>query len=181
MYLTNPRLIRTVKDTASPEEIAVFHEQYRQKSRDNARTPMQWDATPNAGFSSSSTTPWMRVHPNHSTINAAAQTADANSVFHCWRAVLAARKRLVDVFVYGGFELLGAADDDQVFAYERTSAEGERVVVVCNFSTEAVAWGGMPGGGVREVVLSTVGKTAEDFKTGSVQLAPYEAAAVLLC
>lgn len=141
---------------------------------------MQWDATPNAGFSS--TTPWMRVHPNHSTINAAAQTADQDSVFNCWKAVLAARKRLVDVFVYGNFELLGGADDESIFAYIRTSRQGEKVVVVCNFSTEEATWNGIPAGAeVSEVVLSTTGKTVDHFKTGSVQLAPYEAAAVLLC
>lgn len=146
---------------------------------------MQWDATaPHGGFTSSSATPWMRANPSHASgVNAADQAADPASVFHCWRAVLAARRRLAGALVYGAFELLpGDEADERVFAYLRASSaaggRGERVAVVCNFSADAVVWEGLPGR-VCEVVLSTTEKGVDDFEGGRVQLSPYEAVAVL--
>ena len=101
----------------------------RFRGRDNARTPMQWDASPNAGFTSG--TPWMAVNPNHTTINAAQALADPDSVFHHYRRLIELR-RTHPVIVHGRHTLL-LPEHAQIYAYTRTL--GDRVLlVVCNFS-----------------------------------------------
>ena len=104
------------------------------KSRDNARTPMHWDAGENAGFTTG--TPWLRINPNYTAINAADQLSRADSVFRYYKTLIALRKQHA-VFVDGAFEML-AADHPQVFAYSRTTDE-EELVVVCNFYGETIA------------------------------------------
>lgn len=99
------------------------------KSRDNARTPMQWDDTPNAGFTTG--TPWIAVNPNYTEINAKAQTSDPDSVFHYYKKLIALRKQY-PVIVYGKYELL-LEDSDDLFVYTRT-LENTKILVVCNFS-----------------------------------------------
>lgn len=140
---------------------------------------MQWDDTPNAGFTTPSATPWMRLNDNFTHVNAAAQVDDPESVFRCYRAVLDARKSLKDVFVYGDFGLVDEAHD-QVFAYKRTAEDGEEAaLVVCNFTDVHVQWK-MPLG-AREVLVSPAGRTVEELGKGKiVRLAPCEAFAVLL-
>ena len=101
----------------------------RQRSRDNARTPMQWDAGPEAGFTAG--TPWLPVNPNHSFINAAEQLAREDSVFHYYQKLIALRKEL-DVMVYGHFALL-LPEDEELFVYTRTLGE-DGLLVLCNFS-----------------------------------------------
>lgn len=150
-------------------------EEYRQKGRDNARTPMHWDATPNAGFTTG--TPWIRVNENYREINGATQVNEPQSVYHCWRQVLEKRKALKDIFVYGDFELVDQ-DHRQVFAYKRTAENGDAALVVCNFSTEPVAW--KMAGKAREILVSPAGKTLEDVSSGEVHLGPCEGVAVLL-
>ncbi|MDE7029653.1 MAG: alpha-glucosidase [Lachnospiraceae bacterium] len=98
------------------------------KGRDNARTPMQWDDSEHAGFTSG--TPWLKVNPNYKEINAAGQTADASSVFSCYKKLIQLRKRYL-VFIDGAFEML-CEDDGDIFAYTRTDADSE-LLVVCNF------------------------------------------------
>ncbi|KAF6814252.1 oligo-glucosidase [Colletotrichum sojae] len=166
------------KDVDDDETLKALKVEYQKKSRDNARTPMQWDATPNAGFTTPEATPWMRVHPNHTEINAASQTSDPNSVFSTWRSVLETRKRHVEVFVYGDFALVDEAHE-QVLAYSRTAPDGQVAVIACNFSSEAVEWKGLKGS-VKEVLVTSGGKTVGDFSQGKVALGPYEGVAVLL-
>ena len=105
------------------------------KSRDNARTPMQWDKTANAGFTGG--TPWMPVNPNYPAVNAASEEADPDSVLNYYRKLL--RLRTVspykDLLVYGSFRLL-LADDPAVFAYLRTDGDRTALVAV-NLSREA--------------------------------------------
>lgn len=98
------------------------------KGRDNARTPMQWDDSENAGFTSGK--PWLKINPNYTEINAAKQTADADSVFGCYKKLIELRKKY-PVFVDGAFEML-LGDDEEIFAYTRTDAD-TRLLVVCNF------------------------------------------------
>jgi oligo-1,6-glucosidase len=105
----------------------------RKLGRDNARTPMQWDASSNGGFSSG--TPWIPVNPNYKTINAAAQTGDPDSVFGFYKALIALRKEN-PLIVYGDYELL-LPEDEKLFAYRRRY-EGRSLLVVCNFSGGAV-------------------------------------------
>ncbi|POR36682.1 Alpha-glucosidase [Tolypocladium paradoxum] len=166
------------KDAADEDTKAKLKAEYQRKSRDNARTPMQWDASPHAGFTTASGgAPWMRVNDNYAQVNAAAQTPDPRSVYHTWRRVLEQRSARKDVFVYGDFELLDE-QNDKVFAYQRKAGSGEAALVVCNFSGESVAW---PWDGkAREVLVGPAGKTVEDVNGGEVRLGPCEAVALLL-
>lgn len=104
------------------------------RSRDNARTPVQWDDTENAGFTTG--TPWIAVNPNYKEINAKAETADETSVFHYYKKLIALRKAH-PVMVYGKYELL-LADSEELFAYTRTlqgdeAESDEKLLVVCSF------------------------------------------------
>ena len=105
------------------------------KGRDNARTPMQWDDSPNAGFTAG--TPWLKVNPNYTAINAQSQLADPDSVLHYYRKLIALRKQY-PVFVEGNFALL-EAEHARLFVYRR-AWQGEELLVVCNFGGEATPW-----------------------------------------
>ena len=98
------------------------------KSRDNARTPMQWDDSANAGFTEG--TPWIAVNPNHKEINAKAETADPDSVFHYYKKLIALRKQN-PIMVYGKYEPL-VPESEELFVYTRTLEE-EKLLVVCSF------------------------------------------------
>ena len=142
----------------------------RAMSRDNARTPMQWDATRNAGFTSG--TPWIGVNPNHDTINAAAAVRDPDGVFHHYRRLI--RLRHDDpVVVHGDFTLL-LPEHERVYAFTRRLGAVE-LLVVANFGGEEVsvdlpdrdAWA------ASQLVLTNV-REAEG--TGDVEtLRPWEA------
>lgn len=105
------------------------------RSRDNARTPMQWDDTDNAGFSTGK--PWFTVNPNYREINAAAALADPDSVFHYYRKLISLRKTY-PVFRDGSFALVDEGNE-QVFAYTRASSD-ESLLVVCNFTPQEIAF-----------------------------------------
>jgi oligo-1,6-glucosidase len=104
-------------------------ESLRLAGRDNARTPMQWDASEHAGFTSG--TPWMPVNPNHTEINAAAAVGDADSVFHHYRRLIALR-HADPVVAHGDFHLV-LADHPQVYAFVRRHA-GAQLLVLANVS-----------------------------------------------
>jgi oligo-1,6-glucosidase len=99
------------------------------KGRDNARTPLQWDASANAGFTSGK--PWLQLNPNYREVNAAQALADPDSVFHYYRRLIALRKAN-PVMVYGRYELI-LAEHPEIYAYTRT-LDGDRLLVICNFS-----------------------------------------------
>ena len=101
------------------------------RSRDNARTPMQWDTSAGAGFTTGE--PWIKVNPNYQQINAADQLKDPNSVFHYYQKLIRLRKEM-DIIVYGEFEAL-YRDHDQIFAYIRKLGS-EKLLTVCNFSAQ---------------------------------------------
>ena len=103
------------------------------KGRDNARTPMQWDATENAGFTDGA--PWIGVNPNYPAVNVEQAMADENSILHFYRRLIALRAGS-ETLKYGDFHML-LPDDPHVFTYER-SLRGERVIVCCNFSDRPV-------------------------------------------
>lgn len=103
------------------------------KGRDNARTPMQWDSTDNAGFTTG--TPWIKVNPRYKEINAKAALEDPSSIFYFYQKLIQLRKEM-DIITKGGFELL-LKDHSQLFVYERKLYD-ERLLVVCNFSGEEV-------------------------------------------
>ena len=102
-------------------------------SRDNARTPMQWDASPGAGFTTG--TPWIGVNPNHVEINAEAEVADPDSVFHHYRRLIELR-RAEPAVAHGDFTML-LEDDPVVYAFTRRLDDVE-LLTVANFSGEPV-------------------------------------------
>ena len=105
------------------------------RSRDNARTPMQWDASPHGGFTTG--TPWLTENPNYREINATAALADPDSVFHYYRRLIALRKTY-PVFVHGDFTLL-EPDHPSLFVYRRRLAR-QSLLVICNYGGGETAW-----------------------------------------
>lgn len=133
------------------------------RGRDNARTPMQWTAGDNAGFTTG--TPWLPVNPNYTEINAEAALADPDSIFHYYKKLVALRKSVRE-FREGSFTLL-CPEDEQVFAYTRDTVYGH-LLVVCNFSGEEAAFE-IPGAFRDAQVL------IENYKDQAKTLRPYEA------
>ena len=143
------------------------------KSRDNARTPMQWDDSPQAGFTTG--TPWIFVNPNYREINAREQMARKDSVFHYYQKLIALRRQH-EIIVYGDYELL-LPDSEEVYAYLRTW-EGQTLLVVCNFTDREADWDLPETLSKKEgfVLISNYGRTEI---SDALPLAPYECAAVL--
>ncbi len=135
------------------------------KSRDNARTPMQWSDGEQAGFTSGK--PWMRINPNYKEINAQAQVEDKNSIFHCYKTLVEFRKKY-PVFVDGSFEML-LEKDENIFAYTRDNADAQ-LLVVCNFYGKTIAFPNEIQKDVMELLLCNY----EDISNPS-KLRPYEA------
>ena len=115
-----------------PEEVM---KSIHARSRDNARTPMQWNAGENAGFTTG--TPWVPVNPNYTEINAEAALADPDSVFHYYRRLISLRKTY-DVLRDGSFTLL-CPEDEKIFAYTRDT-DRCHLLVVCNFTGETLTY-----------------------------------------
>ena len=102
-------------------------------SRDNARTPMQWDDSANAGFTTG--TPWISVNKNYMQINAKAALEDKDSVFYYYQKLIRLRHEN-EIIVEGVFHGL-LEDNDDIYAYERTLGD-EKLVVACNFTNKEV-------------------------------------------
>ncbi len=115
---------------ADPDQVLAA---LRAMSRDNARTPMQWDASPGAGFTTG--TPWIGVNPNHVEVNAEAEVADPDSVFHHYRRLIELR-RAEPAVAHGDFTML-LEDDPVVYAFTRRLDDVE-LLTVANFSGEPV-------------------------------------------
>ncbi|CAG9609710.1 glycoside hydrolase family 13 protein [Pseudoneobacillus rhizosphaerae] len=113
------------------EDVQKVMESIYVKGRDNARTPMQWDESEHAGFTTG--TPWLKVNPNFKEINAKRATADSNSVFHYYRNLIQLRKQN-PIMVYGSYDLI-LPDHEQIYAYVRRY-EGQTLLVMLNFSSE---------------------------------------------
>ena len=104
------------------------------RSRDNARTPMQWDDSAHAGFTVGE--PWIMVNPNYREINARRELADPDSVFRYYQKLIALRKQ-EKVMVYGAYELL-EPEDENLYVYTRTLQEVS-LLVICNFTEKEIA------------------------------------------
>ena len=144
-----------------PEE-AVMESIYA-RGRDNARTPMQWDDSPNAGFTTG--TPWLPVNPNYHEINAVAALADPDSVFYHYQKLIRLRKT-TPVISHGDFQLL-LPEDEHIFAYLREK-EASRLLVVCNFTPEAQRFD-IPEG------FENARKLISNYQEEASLLRPYEA------
>lgn len=147
-------------------------------ARDHSRTPMQWSAAPNAGFTSPAAKPWMRINEDYKNCNAEVQMAhddsETLSVWQFWRRCLATRRERRDVFVYGDFELIDS-EHPKVFAYVKTGSEAGRWLVVLNFSGDAVEWVIPATVQVRDWVLGTyVSRKPQQSTAGNVKLGPWE-------
>ena len=110
-------------------DLKKFLEEQKISSRDNGRTPFQWNSSINAGFSMAE--PWLKVNPNFAKINAAAQEKDPNSPLNYFRKVVAFRKNN-PILVYGKYTLLDKSNPD-VYAYTR-EIDGKKLLIVLNFS-----------------------------------------------
>lgn len=140
------------------------------KSRDNARTPMQWDASENAGFTTG--TPWIAVNPNYKKINVADQLKREDSVFHYYQKLIRLRKEN-EIIVYGNYELL-LPEDENIFAYTRTLGN-QKLLVVCNFSKSEQRFD-FSGYENAKVLISNYNRDAGEDGI----LKPYEATVLLL-
>ncbi len=113
-------------------DLDTFIENEKEASRDNGRTPMQWDASEHAGFSKG--TPWLKVHPNHKKgLNVAEQEKERDSVLNYFKKMVQLRKDHLGL-VYGDYQLL-LEDNEQVYAYTR-SLDDENYLVLLSFSEE---------------------------------------------
>ena len=181
-----------IRDFRDVESINAYHEYteilhvdndkmisyLRNKSRDNARTPMQWDETDEAGFTTG--VPWMPVNPNYKRINAAAQIGDEDSVYNYYRKLISLRKEY-PIIVNGDFELVGENNAD-VFAYLRHWKD-QILWVACNF-TDRMQKIVSPSSNRAEyrkwhVICDNYSPSGYPFEKGQIELRPYEAVAVL--
>ena len=137
------------------------------KSRDNARTPVQWDDSPQAGFTSGN--PWIAVNPNYTQINAKAETADPGSVFHYYKKLIALRKEY-PIIVYGRYELL-MEDDEDLYVYTREMDE-EKLLVVCSFCDHETGFT-IPDEFAKASCL--ISNTDGNYDRAEITLKPYEA------
>ncbi len=160
----------TESGQVSPEDMMRF---LRYKSRDNARTPMQWDDSENAGFTEG--TPWIMVNPNYKEINAKEQLARPDSVFHFYQKLIRLRKER-EIIPYGEYELLLPEDPD-LYVYTRALGE-HKLLVICNFRKEEKEFT-LPEGfdpGMGEILIGNY----PDRELGeTMTLKAYEALAIL--
>lgn len=181
-----------IRDFRDVESINAYHEYteilhvdndkmisyLRNKSRDNARTPMQWDETDEAGFTTG--VPWMPVNPNYKRINAAAQIGDEDSVYNYYRKLISLRKEY-PIIVNGDFELVGENNAD-VFAYLRHWKD-QILWVACNF-TDRMQKIVSPSSNRAEyrkwhVICDNYSPSGDPFEKGQIEMRPYEAVAIL--
>lgn len=145
----------------------------RYKSRDNARTPFQWDDTENAGFTTGS--PWIMVNPNYKEINAKDQLEREDSVFRYYQKLIRLRKEH-EIIVYGSYDLV-LPEDRELYVYTRTLGN-EKLLVVCNFygNTRIFA---LPGGWTKETSKLLIGNYGDLLyardNRNTVFIRPYEA------
>lgn len=155
------------KGKSHEETMAIL----KQKSRDNSRTPMQWDDTEHAGFTSG--TPWIDVAPNFKEINVKEALADPDSVFYHYQKLIRLRKTY-DIITYGSYELI-LPDDPQIFAYVRHGND-EKLLVVNNFYGESAEFRLPPDLGWTdyraELLLTNYPDAPDDYR--AFTLRPYE-------
>lgn len=171
--------ISTIDEVDDIESINMYNERLDQgytkeaiiesinaKGRDNARTPMQWDNSANAGFTTG--TPWLHVNPNYPEINVEQSLADENSVFYTYKKLIELRKEHA-IVVWGEYELIEETEE-KVFAYYREFS-GEKWLVVANFSESKQTF--TLEEEIGEVLVHNYHTSLP--KSGEVSLKPYEA------
>lgn len=137
MDIQSVNKIRDVLKLPFGRLIACFTERYLQRyARDNARTPMQWSAQKNAGFTDGK--PWMKINENYTQINAEAQCTDEHSVLSFYKKAIAYRKELADIVRDGAFIPVNA-EDKNVFAFAR-KYNGTQLLIVCSLSPQSTVF-----------------------------------------
>lgn len=178
--------VNDISEVEDIESVNMYHERlangYKKediiasinyKGRDNARTPIQWDRTENAGFTTG--TPWLHVNSNYQEINVAANLEDQNSIFYCYQKLIQLRKDN-PIIVWGDYELVKDTPE-QVFMYLR-HYEGESWAVVANFGEQMKTLQLEHLGQSNDVIISNYERTSVNFQ--HLELKPYEAFAVRL-
>ncbi|TDL77818.1 alpha,alpha-phosphotrehalase [Peribacillus frigoritolerans] len=158
-----------LKNAGKSEEEII--EILKSKSRDNSRTPVQWNDSKHAGFTAG--TPWIKPASNYPEINAENALQDANSVFYHYQKLIQLRKD-IDLITYGDYELI-LEDHDQLFAYVR-NGDGEKLLVINNFYEQETVFT-LPDhvdadGYNSEILISNYSDSAQSFK--DVTLRPFE-------
>ncbi|MDF1698329.1 MAG: alpha-glucosidase [Saprospiraceae bacterium] len=153
---------------AQGKDMVEFMERLNYGSRENARTPMQWNDTENAGFTEGK--PWKRVNSNYKQINVALQNNDPNSVLNHFRKMTQLRKEHL-VLVYGTYQLL-QKEHPEIYAFTRM-LDQEKVLVLLNFSSEASSITLPEAASIQETLINNYNST--NVKGDSISLLPYQA------
>ena len=138
------------------------------KGRDNGRTPMQWDNSENAGFTTG--TPWLAINKNYTEVNAKQCLEDENSIFHHYRKLINIRKNN-DTIIYGDYTLL-CPEDKNIFAYIR-ELNKDKILVVCNFYDKEVTFSFDGDFNYADILLSNYKDSSTLIE--KLSLRPYEA------
>jgi oligo-1,6-glucosidase len=153
-------------------DLKAYLENQKQTSRENGRTPFQWDTTLNSGFSTGK--PWLKVNPNYTVINAEAQEKDPNSVLNYFRKLVQLRK-LEPALIYGKYTLLDK-ENPAVFAYIREEG-GKKLLVLLNFSDKNASYNIGISTIKSNIILDNYSKK---IKLKNNTLRPYEALIIAL-
>lgn len=174
--------VTTIDEVEDIESVNMYHDRLANgyavediiasinaKGRDNARTPIQWDDSDNAGFTIG--TPWLHVNPNYKQINVKHNLENKDSIFHTYRRLIQLRQHN-PIIVWGDFELIEHTPED-VFAYYR-KYDGQRWLIVANISSQKNEFS--VDEEVTEIIISNYNR--QEIVVKSVTLKPYEIFAV---
>ncbi|MBT8280846.1 MAG: alpha-glucosidase [Muriicola sp.] len=156
------------KTKASGGDLDAYLTNLKFASRDNGRTPMQWNNTPHAGFTTGD--PWLPVNSNYKTVNVVVQEHDANSVLNYFKKAVKLRKDN-PLLVYGAYTLL-LPEHEKIYAYTR-EWEGKKMLVLLNFSSEMVPLPVPVNEELEEVLLNNYEQVI--YEEGVFSLQPYQA------
>lgn len=153
-------------------DLQKFLEYTIDNNRDNGRTPMQWDDTKNAGFSTGN--PWLKVTSNYQSINVSAEEKNNNSCLNYFKKLTTLRNNNKDIWVYGTYTILDK-DNPDVFTYTRES-NGKKMLVLLNFSKETKNANLQLKNKIQKAILCNYETISKDnIKENTINLRPYEA------
>ena len=155
-------------------DTTAYVELQKLTSRDNGRTPFQWDTTTNAGFTTG--TPWLKVNTNYKYINVATEINDKNSPLNYFKKMIQLRKNNKELFVYGKYELIDKANPN-VFAYTRTSAK-EKILILLNFNKEISSFALPQGYSLGDELINNLQPLK--LQGSDISLQPYQACIIKL-
>jgi len=161
------------KAASDGEDLDHYLKKLNLLSRDNGRTPMQWDSTKNAGFSNE--TPWLPIHKNHTKVNVLTQENDQNSVLNHFRKMVALRKDNL-LLVYGNYEII-QEEHPTIYAYSRT-LEDQKMLILLNFSELESSIELSNYDDSKEVLINNYSELSVDKNT--ITLKPYQAVVLKL-